>query len=73
VPGSERASAVTVAIYDCRGRRIRTLQAGDLPAGIHHLTWDGQDHGGNEVASGIYCCEVRWQDKRDTRQLVLLR
>lgn len=73
VPASGRASLVTVAIYDCLGRRIRTLQAGILPPGIHHLEWDGLDHGGNDVASGIYHCEVRWQGKRDVRQLVLLR
>lgn len=73
VPGPGSASLVTVAIYDCLGRRIRTLQAGDLPPGIYHLDWDGLDHAGNDVASGVYHCEVRWQGRRDVRRLVLLR
>ena len=60
-------------IYDCRGRLIRTLREGELEPGVYHHTWNGRDDAGGEVASGIYYCEVRWQDKRDARQLVLLR
>jgi hypothetical protein len=73
VPGSEGSSTLSMFVYDCRGRLVRTLREGALEAGLHHHTWDGRDDTGNEVASGIYYCEVRWQDKRDARQLVLLR
>lgn len=73
VPESGAASLVTVDIYDCLGRRIRRLQAETQEAGTHHITWDGRDGKGSEAASGVYYCEVRWRDKRDTRRLVLLR
>ncbi len=73
VPGSESPSKVAVAIYDCRGRLVRTLCEGQLEAGLHHQAWDGRDDAGNDVASGVYYCEARLGDKRDTRQLVLLR
>jgi hypothetical protein len=73
VPDSRASTRVTVEIYDCRGRRIMSWHPVDMEAGIYHVTWDGRDQRGNEVASGVYYCEVRWQDKRDARQLVLLR
>jgi len=73
VPGSEGSSTLSLLIYNCRGRLVRALREGALEAGLHHQTWDGRDDTGSEVASGIYYCEVRWQDKRDARQLVLLR
>jgi hypothetical protein len=73
VPASGTAGLVTVDVYDCRGRCVRSWREAEAEAGTHHVTWDGRDHKGNEVASGIYYCEIRWQDKRDARQLVLLR
>ena len=73
IPGTGMPSLVTVRIYDCLGRRVRTLHAGEQEAGVHSLPWNGRDGSGNEVASGVYYCEVRWQDRRDTRRLVLLR
>jgi hypothetical protein len=73
VPDSRPGDLVTVDVYDCRGRRVKSWRDGGVDAGIHRVTWDGTDQKGNQVASGIYYCEIRWQDKRDARQLVLLR
>lgn len=73
IPGSKSSSRVTVAVFDCRGRLVSMLRDDVLEAGVYHHTWNGRDEAGNEVASGVYYCEIRWQSERDTRQLVLLR
>jgi len=73
VPDSRTAGPVNVNVYDCRGRCLRSWLTRDAAPGYHQFTWDGRDNRGNEVASGIYYCEIRWQDKRAARQLVLLR
>ncbi|MBD3220421.1 T9SS type A sorting domain-containing protein, partial [bacterium] len=49
-----RTGSVEVAVYDLQGRLVRTLVAGDLPAGEHTVAWDGTDQGGRRLGSGVY-------------------
>ncbi len=43
-----------MVIYDLSGRRVRTLFAGQIPAGQKTLAWDGLSDVGRGVAAGIY-------------------
>ncbi len=45
-------AAVDLAIYDVRGRLVRTLRAGRATNGSLH--WDGRAESGRSVASGLY-------------------
>lgn len=49
-----RASFVTLAVYDMRGRLVRTLVSGHRPAGVHSVAWNGRDQSGRSVAGGLY-------------------
>lgn len=49
-----RAQAVTLNVYDLRGRRVRNLIQGQLEPGHHEVTWDGADATGRVVAAGVY-------------------
>ena len=56
--------AVDLRIFDSRGRLQRTLAAASLSAGQQSLRWDGRDHSGNSLSSGVYFYQVRsgrWQ------------
>jgi hypothetical protein len=46
--------AVTLAVHDLRGHRVRSLYDGRAAAGWRTVVWDGQDDGGRPAASGIY-------------------
>jgi hypothetical protein len=48
------AGRVDLAILDLAGRRVRTLAAGDVPAGEQAAAWDGRDAGCRPVAPGLY-------------------
>jgi flagellar hook assembly protein FlgD len=48
------ASFVTVAVFDERGGRVRDLEAGLLPAGVHTLRWDGRDGQARLTPPGVY-------------------
>jgi hypothetical protein len=48
------AAAVSLAVYDLRGREIRRLVRDHLPAGYHRIVWDGCDATGRTLPSGIY-------------------
>jgi hypothetical protein len=43
-----------VALFDVRGRRVRTLASGSFPAGQQELLWNGRDEGGRAVPAGVY-------------------
>lgn len=51
VPDDEPAR---LTVYDHAGRRVRTLVSGSLEPGPHGFDWDGRDHAGKAVASGVY-------------------
>ena len=51
--------ATLLRVYDVAGRLVRTLHRGPLPAGTTALVWDGRDHDGNRVTSGVYRFVVR--------------
>ena len=49
---------VELAVYDVRGRKVRTLVQGVLPAGAHQVAWQGRDDVGRQVSSGLYFCRL---------------
>lgn len=55
----QRIARVSLAVYDVRGRRVRTLldDVVTLP-GDHELQWDGTDDARIRVASGSYVCRI---------------
>jgi hypothetical protein len=68
------ASRVSLWIYDAAGRVVRPLEESVLrEAGRHEVTWDGRNHLGDPVASGIYFYRIEAGDFRAVRRMVLLR
>jgi hypothetical protein len=45
---------VTLGIFDVRGRRVRSLLAGNAEAGPHEAIWDGLDSRGARCGAGVY-------------------
>jgi flagellar hook assembly protein FlgD len=64
---------VRVAIYDALGRRVALLLDQARPAGLHRLHWDGRNHSGRPVPSGVYWCRVQSGSRSETIRLVRLR
>jgi hypothetical protein len=64
---------VTLIIYDILGRNIRTLTDRIYDAGVHSVLWDGNDHDGRPVASGIYFYRMKAGDLIRARKMILLK
>ncbi len=47
-------SPVRLAIYNLKGKEVRLLLTGHLPAGEHQALWDGNDNHGHAANQGIY-------------------
>jgi gingipain R len=67
------ASPVTLTVHDVRGRLVRVLVDGHLPAGNHHLDWDGLDASGRPAPSGTYLARLVAGGGEQTHKLMLAR
>ena len=66
-----RTADTSLAIFDVRGRRVKTLRSGRLQAGAYRAEWDGDDAAGERVAAGVYLARLQTGSQR--RSLKLLR
>ena len=62
-----------LAIYDVGGREVRSLVAGDRPAGTHSVRWDGSDDSGASVAAGLYFAKLQTQERETRIKLIRSR
>ena len=59
---------VQIVIYDQLGREVDRLQQGQMNAGNHSITWSGKD-----LPSGIYYYQLRANDRKVTRKMMLMK
>ena len=64
---------VHLAIYDVRGRLVRTLVDGVASAGKKLITWNGRDKSGKSVTSGVYFGRLTAGKETMSKKLVLIR
>ena len=63
---------VRLALYDVRGRRVRTLVDEARAVGVHRESWDGRDDRGARAGAGIYLARVDAAGRRAQRKFVWL-
>lgn len=68
-----RRTQAELALFDLRGRRVRTLHRGPRDAGTHVLVWNGRDDAGVSVASGVYVARLRVGRRLFETKLTLVR
>jgi FlgD Ig-like domain/Carboxypeptidase regulatory-like domain len=64
---------VTLAVYNIRGRLIKTLVERLVDAGTHTVQWNGKDSSGRAVASGVYFYRMQADGFNRVRKMVLLK
>jgi len=64
---------VDLSVYDLLGRKIKSLQSGQLEAGQHSLVWDGSNGDHKTVASGIYFYRLESPEGSRTMRMLLLK
>ena len=60
-------------IYNLHGQKVRTLTTDQVAAGYGEVAWDGRDHSGQVVASGVYLYRLETEGVELTRKLLFLR
>ncbi len=69
----DRDERIDLEVYDMSGRLLRNLASGRLNAGTHRVVWDGTDHRGRRLASGVYLVRLRGRDFVESRQVTLIK
>ncbi|MBD3348581.1 MAG: T9SS type A sorting domain-containing protein, partial [Candidatus Eisenbacteria bacterium] len=64
---------VRLAVYDLRGRLVKTLVAEEKRGGEHLAVWYGRDDQGREMASGVYFYRLDVGDESVERKMVMLK
>jgi len=64
---------VSISVYDVRGRLVSTLVDGMLPPGDNFVMWDGTNHTGAEVGTGVYFYRLTAGGFEQTRKMMLLK
>lgn len=67
------AAKVSIKVYDIIGREITTLINEEQSIGEHYVSWNGKDDTGNNVASGIYFCNIIFNKQSISRKMLLAR
>lgn len=71
--GLPREASVSFVLFDLRGRNVRDLARGVLPAGEHLVRWDGRDRAGALAPSGLYFYRLRVEDRVLSGRMVMAR
>ena len=69
---SER-NYVQLRVYNVKGQMVNLLIDDILPAGIHEVTWDGEDRSNSQLPSGIYFYQLKAGEFEIIRRMILLK
>jgi len=64
---------VNLSVFNIMGQWVRRLEHSWKEAGYYSIVWDGRDHMGKSVASGIYFYHFRSGSFTKTRKMIILR
>ncbi len=67
------SSSITLAVYNMRGQRVRTLMDHRMDKGIHQVVWDGKNDKGMRVSAGVYLCRLSMPEFSALCKMTLVR
>lgn len=64
---------VRIDVFNTLGRSVRSFDLGVTAAGFHSISWDGRDHAGHPVGSGVYLYRIVTPEYAETKKMLLLK
>ena len=69
----DKASDVSLTIFNMLGQEVRVLENAYLGAGTHTYRWDGRDQLGQSVSTGVYLYTLTDGNKSITKKMALMK
>lgn len=67
------SQVVTLSIYDITGKEVmRLIENQQFAPGLHQVVWNGLNHNGKEVSSGIYLYEIHSKNFRRAKKMLII-
>ena len=63
---------VSLSVFDVRGRKVRGLAQGLLPAGAHQMSWNGRDDANRALGPGVYLVRLTASGRHVHQRVLLL-
>ncbi len=67
------AGNVSVKIHNSVGEVVKNLESGFKDAGYYKIVWDGKNDFNEAVASGVYICQVIFNQNVLTKKIMLVK
>lgn len=67
------SQSATLSVYNLRGQMVYRHEAGQLPGGVHTLTWEGRDNQGRSLSNGIYLYKLQAGGESRSGRIVYLK
>ncbi len=68
-----KSGETKLTIYNMQGKKVKKLIDAYYKKGVYEIYWDGQNDGGEAVASGNYIIKLQQDGKETTRKMLLLK
>lgn len=66
-------SSIKLTVLDIQGRVVTILSESDKLPGNYKIQWNGKDHSGNQVSTGVYFCRLQTGSFSQTIKMAFLR
>lgn len=73
IPSRFSNSLVLYQIYDLNGRLVKTVEKKKMKAGKHFLSWDGLNHTGRKMSTGVYFGVMKIGGWKASQKILLIR
>ena len=64
---------VELSIFNIKGQKVKTILQGHKNQGIHKAHWNGFSDSGIPMPAGLYFYEIKTENFRDTKKMILLK
>jgi flagellar hook assembly protein FlgD len=69
----KEAGKVNISIYNVKGQLVRSYRNEHANPGYYQVSWDGKDHNGQAVSSGIYMYRMSSGKYQDAKKMILAK
>lgn len=68
-----KGGLVELIVYDILGREVRYIVHSNMQAGTHTAVWDGKNHYGETVGTGMYFYQLKMGEISKIRKMIFLK